>query len=215
MSYIAIIDYGLGNIQSISNALNSFNSPYILSKDRDEILNADGLILPGVGAFGEAMRLLQVHNLDSIIKEFAASGKPLLGICLGMQLLLEKSEEFGLTSGLALIEGKVIKFPLQSSISLKLPHIAWSQIHHSQSTQENSLFFDISNATDMYFVHNYIVVPKDKENILSLSSYGGFEFCSAVHKKNIYGCQFHPEKSAKDGLKILKNFINIVKAYRC
>ncbi|RLA77106.1 MAG: imidazole glycerol phosphate synthase subunit HisH [Epsilonproteobacteria bacterium] len=211
MSYIAIIDYGLGNIQSISNALNSFGSQYILTKDKEKILNADGLILPGVGAFSEGMRLLKLHHLDSTIKEYAASNKPLLGICLGMQLLLEESEEFELTQGLDLIEGKVLKFPLKSSISLKLPHIGWSQIKHSQTTQSNSLLFDIPNIVDMYFVHSYIVVPTNRDHILSLSGYGDYEFCSSLQKRNIYGCQFHPEKSSKEGLKIVKNFINICK----
>jgi len=209
MSYIAIIDYGIGNTQSISNALNSFNYQYILTRDRDEILNANGLILPGVGAFGEGMKLLKEYKLDSIIKEFVTSNRPLLGICLGMQLLLEESEEFGHTQGLGLIEGKVIKFPLKSSITLKLPHIGWSPIEHFQTTKYKSLLYDIQNTTDMYFVHSYVVLAKNSEDILSLSYYGGYKFCSSIHKSNIYGCQFHPEKSAKEGLKILKNFINI------
>ena len=213
MSYIAIIDYGLGNTQSICNALDALESKYLLTRDRDEILNSSGLILPGVGAYSEGMRLLKKYNLDDIIKEYTVQGKPLLGICLGMQLLLQESEEFGHTQGLGLIKGKVIRFPLTSSISLKLPHIGWSPIKHSLTEKGTSLLSGINNLEDMYFVHSYITILDNPTEVLCTTEYAGLEFCSILKKENIFASQFHPEKSATPGLQILKNFNYICKDY--
>jgi len=208
---IVIIDYGIGNIQSIFNALNQCSSIDIeITSDNERILNADGIILPGVGAFKKAMAELEKRNLVKTIQKFTQMKKPLLGICLGMQLLFESSEEFGKTEGLKILQGNVIKFP--STLTEKLPHISWNEINPSNVDWETSrLFSNLPHKNCFYFVHSYICKPENNEIILSTTEYGEINFCSAVKKDNIYGCQFHPEKSAQFGLAIMKNFIELVK----
>lgn len=205
MPNITIVDYGLGNIRSLKNALEHLSITCTLSRDKDVILNSDALILPGVGAFGHAMDILEEYDLVTAISEYAKSGKPLLGICLGMQLLFEESEEFKITKGLGLIEGCVKK--LQNV--RKLPHIGWAKLHNKMDTKK-TILDGLDEKAEFYFVHTY-AVGTDDAYILSTSRYDNIEFCSSVKKGNIYGCQFHPEKSGKVGLKILKNFIDIVK----
>jgi|TARA_Y100000992_G_scaffold256754_1_gene190355 glutamine amidotransferase len=200
---IVIIDYGIGNIKSICSALSHFNINISISNDEDEILSAKGIILPGVGAFKSGMKNLLELNLDLILKKYFETNKPILGICLGMQLLFESSEEFGFCEGLGLIEGKVQKLKNEK----KLPHIAWSEIKKTNS--DNTILDGINNNSDFYFVHSFVSYPKNTSEMIASSNYYNQEFCSVVKKGNIYGCQFHPEKSGSKGLKLLENFIKL------
>lgn len=206
---IVIIDYDIGNVKSIINSLENVNIKPILSKDKKEIMNADGIILPGVGAFKHGMRNLREYNLDKIILEYVKLNKPLLGICLGMQILLEESTEFGITKGLGLIKGKIEKFPFDKSNYEKLPHVSWNEIESKSISWNQTILDSIEEKSDMYFVHSYIAMPDDDKNILSTTMYANYNFVSSVKEGNIYGCQFHPEKSGKLGLKIISNFVKV------
>ena len=206
---IVIVDYGIGNVKSIMNAFENQGKKTVLSRDRDVILKADGLILPGVGAFSHGMNNLNKYDLVTIIKEYVKTGKPLLGICLGMQMLLEESEEFGETKGIGLIKGKVIKLPIEKSNKMKLPHISWNAIQTKNIKWENTILNGIEANSDMYFIHAFVAKLENENEILSKTDYFNIEFCSSLKKDNIYGCQFHPEKSATNGLSIIKNFIII------
>lgn len=208
---IVIVDYGIGNVKSIMNAFINQGEKTVLSRDRDVILEADGLILPGVGAFAHGMNNLNKYDLVAVIKEYVKTGKPLLGICLGMQMLLEESEEFGYTKGIGLIKGKVIKLPIEKSNKMKLPHISWNGIQSKNIEWKNTILSGVKANSDMYFVHTFVAKPENEDEILSKTNYFNVEFCSSLKKDNIYGCQFHPEKSATHGLSIIKNFINICK----
>ena len=208
---IAIIDYGVGNVKSIRNAFENQKAEVILTRERETILEADGLVLPGVGAFSHGMDNLNKFGLVEIIKDFVKTGKPLLGICLGMQMLLEESEEFGNSKGIGLIKGKVVKLPIKQSIQCKLPHISWNEIQPKIVKWENTILDNIEDNSNMYFVHTFVAKPENEDEILSKTDYFNVEFCSSLKKDNIYGCQFHPEKSATHGLSIVKNFINICK----
>ncbi|WP_424686292.1 MAG: imidazole glycerol phosphate synthase subunit HisH [Halarcobacter ebronensis] len=207
---ISIIDYDIGNVKSIINAFIKIGIEPILTNDKQTILSSDGVILPGVGAFAHGMENLKKYELIETINDFIETKKPFMGICLGMQMLMEESEEFGLNKGLGLIEGKVIKLPIQNSNNEKLPHVSWNEIQRNKSWV-NTIFKDIEENSDMYFVHSFIVSPRNDENILAFTEYSDYKFCSSVKKDNIYGCQFHPEKSGKIGLKIMKNFVNLCK----
>ena len=207
---LVIVDYGIGNVRSILNAFEKVGVEPILSRDRGEILSADGVILPGVGAFSHGMKNLHKYSLAQILKEYAKTDKPLLGICLGMQMLFDESEEFGTTKGIGIIAGKVIKLPMKNDKSEKLPHVSWNEIEQKDISWNDTILQNIKSKSDMYFVHSYIAVPSNNNFILSTTTYSDFEFCSSVKKNNIYGCQFHPEKSAKDGLKIVENFLKII-----
>ncbi len=203
---IGVVDYGIGNVQSIINALTILNSTAVLSSDKNVLSNMEGIILPGVGAFKKAMEELKKRNLDAILYELVKTNKPFLGICLGMQLLFEESEEFGFSKGLGWIEGRVEKFP--ATINEKLPHISWNNLHRPNGKKwGNSILKSITEKDDLYFVHSFICVPRDSKFILATTEYGGISFCSAVQKNNIFGCQFHPEKSGEYGLNILAEFI--------
>jgi imidazole glycerol-phosphate synthase subunit HisH len=207
---IAIIDYDIGNVQSIKNSLRSLEEfDIVITNNENEILEADGVILPGVGAFKKGMEELKIRNLPKIINKYVSTGKPLFGICLGMQLLFDKGEEFGSTQGLGLLEGSVKKFP--KALNAKLPHISWNEIEYVSSNWKGSILKGINDKEDMYFIHSYICMPDDESIILSKTEYGGINFCSSIKKDNIYACQFHPEKSGKSGLKIIRAFIDIVK----
>jgi len=208
---IVVIDYGLGNIKSIKNAFEALGVEVILSREKEAILNADGVVLPGVGAFSHGMNNLIEYGLDDIIREYVITDKPLLGICLGMQMMMEESEEFGITKGLGLIKGRVIKIPVHQTKKIKLPHISWNEIKVKSVDWEDTILEDVPKDSNMYFVHTFIAKPYYKDNILSVTEYENVEFCSSVKKDNIYGCQFHPEKSASMGLGIIKNFIKICK----
>ena len=208
---IVLVDYGIGNVKSIINAFENQGEKIFLSRDRDIILGADGVVLPGVGAFSHGMNNLNKYGLVDILKDYVKTGKPLLGICLGMQMLLEESEEFGITKGIGLIKGKVIKLPVEQTNKVKLPHISWSEIQIKKIEWKNTILTDIEIGSDMYFVHTFVAKPHNEDEVLSTAEYSGVELCSSLKKDNVYGCQFHPEKSAKHGLTIIKNFINICK----
>ena len=211
---IAIIDYGVGNLYSIKKALDKFGQNTFITEEADKISGADAVILPGVGSFKAGIEGLKIRNLLKPVKDFAKSGKPMLGICLGAQLMLGKGYEFGTFTGLNIIPGKVVKF---RRLKEKVPHIGWNEIYgdkskikNQKSKWENTILDSIKENCDVYFVHSYLLQPNKKENILSLTKYGKYEFCSAIKKNNIYGCQFHPEKSGLAGLKILENFVNLI-----
>ena len=203
---IAIINYNMGNLGSVLNAFNKLKIKADIQSDADKLKNYDKLVLPGVGAFGDAMEHLKKFNLDSAIKDFAKSGRPILGVCLGMQLLLSKSYEFGEFEGLNLIEGEVVKFDKQKfdNSELKIPHMGWNEMF---VTKETPLFNNLPKEFYLYFVHSYHAVTKEK--FIIGKTYYGYEFASAINKDNIYGFQPHPEKSHDNGLKILQNFANL------
>jgi len=210
MTTIAIIDYEVGNLRSIFSAFEKVGATPKLTRDRQEILDADGVVLPGVGAYSYGMDKLKEHGLVTLVKDFAATGKPVLGICLGMQLLLSASEEFGRTEGLGLIPGSVKQLNLLDPEVQKLPHVSWNEIQVPNGMSwDGTILEGIVSEEDMYFVHSFMAVPDDESHVLSLTSYSDSRFCSSVKNGNVYGCQFHPEKSAEEGLKIISNFIRI------
>ncbi|MDP1725458.1 MAG: imidazole glycerol phosphate synthase subunit HisH [Bacteroidota bacterium] len=213
-SKVVIVDYGLGNIFSINQACKHVGLDSTITSDPKHILNADALILPGVGAFGDAMNSLRENNLIEPILDFVKTGKPFLGICLGMQLLFTESEEFGEHKGLNLVPGKIVRFPEFNSNSkvVRVPQIQWNQIYKNDPLVWNSSpLIDIEEGTYMHFVHSYYAIPQSNDNILSYSEYEGVRYASAVAKDNIVGVQFHPEKSADQGLKIYRNWSNYIK----
>jgi len=201
---IGIVDYNMGNLASVKNAFKKINADAEVVSDPEKIKNYDKLILPGVGAFGDAVEHLKTSGLDEAITEFVKSGKYLLGVCLGMQLLFEKSYEFGEHEGLGFIEGEVVKFDKEKAKNHKIPHMGWNKLFH-----KNSPLFEGLNNPYLYFVHSYHVVCDDKYAI-GKTVYG-YEFVSAVNRDNIFGFQPHPEKSHNAGLKILKNFVELRK----
>lgn len=200
---IAIIDYGAGNIMSVEKALNYIGCEVKVTSDADEILSADGAILPGVGSFGDAMQHLQESGLIPAVKQFAASGKPFLGICLGLQVLFESSDESPDAEGLAIFKGKVMRFP--SDMGLKIPHIGWNSIEYNS---ECPIFKGLSKTPYVYFVHSYYLKAEDNSVVSSQADYG-IKFHSSVWKDNVFATQFHPEKSGKAGLQILRNFVEL------
>ena len=204
---VAIIDYKMSNLFSVQAACNKVGLSSTITSDRDRILEAKVAILPGVGAFGEAMKYLIDKKLDETIFQYVDMGKPLIGICLGLQLLFESSEEFGNHNGLGLIKGKVKKFKPHSRNSIKypVPQIGWNKINQKDASWESSLLRGNSNNDFMYFVHSYYVEPDDNKIILSKTTYGDIEYCSSVKQNNIFACQFHPEKSGEVGINIYKN----------
>ncbi|MBF0385754.1 MAG: imidazole glycerol phosphate synthase subunit HisH [Candidatus Omnitrophica bacterium] len=207
MQKIVIVDYELGNINNIFRAFRHFKVDVKVSHKKEEIAFADKLILPGVGAFSKAMADLRKKDLIDPIKEYAKSGKHLMGICLGLQLLFAKSHEFGLHDGLALVEGEVVK--LGKEKGFKVPFMGWSELLKGEQTWEGTILEGFAEKTFAYFVHSFYVVPKRIENILSYTQYGHYKFCSSIRSGNLHGIQFHPELSGKAGLKIIENFINL------
>jgi glutamine amidotransferase len=206
---VVILDYGIGNVKSIANALIEIGAEPVLSSEDKIIMKAESLILPGVGAFKKGMSNLIEAKLVNVIYEYIATGKPFLGICLGMQMLLEESDEFGITKGLGLISGKVQKLKLGEGSKEKLPHVSWNGIKEPRFGRwSNSLLESTEINTDVYFVHSFVAVPSNSENILAFANYGNADFCAAVNKDNVTGVQFHPEKSGKQGLKMLNQFLS-------
>ena len=197
---IAIIDYGMGNLKNVQKGFEKVGYQAQITDDAEEILAADGVVLPGVGAFKDAMNNLEESNLVKVIQDVIEADKPFLGICLGLQLLFTESEEFGITPGLDIIEGRVVKFP--DYLDLKVPQIGWNQLNLKQDTK---LYQGLDGEIYQYFVHSYYVAPQNKEVIATTTDYG-IEFVSSIAKDNIYAVQFHPEKSSQQGLQILKNF---------
>ena len=203
---IAIIDYGAGNIQSVYKALKFIVADCKVTSDKDEILNADGAILPGVGSFGDAMDTMTKRGIKDTIIEYTKSGKPFLGICLGLQLLFPESEETPGVKGLDIFKGTITKIPNQNR-TLKIPHMGWNNI---SIKQKNGIFKDIEGEPYVYFVHSFYLKAQDKDIVAATTQYG-VEIDAAVQKGNIIATQFHPEKSGEVGLKMLKNFVEMVK----
>ena len=221
---IGIVDYKAGNIRSVENALSFCGAKFELVSDPEKLLKCDKILLPGVGAFGEAMNKLKKANLDEAIREFVASGRCFLGICLGMQLLFDKSEEFGAHEGLGLIPGRVVKFDeskfekhppiilirhgkqvvIDRNENLKIPHMGWNTLDFCKQTPLNA---GLESSVYAYFVHSYHTVCDD-EFALAKTTYG-YEFVSAVCKDNVFGFQPHPEKSHDKGIQIIKNFTEL------
>lgn len=207
MKKVVIIDYQLGNLFSVKQACDSVGIIAEISSSREDILSADALILPGVGAFIEAMNNLKKFGLDTAIQTKVNGGTPIFGICLGQQLLFTESEEFGAGKGLDLISGIIKRFPETiEERKVKVPHIAWNTIFKLNKEWDNTALKDLNNNNFMYFIHSYYVKPKDDACILTLTNYDGIEFCSAILRNNIFATQFHPEKSADKGISIYKNW---------
>ena len=209
---ITIIDYGVGNLLSVQRGLEKCNAQVSISSDPDFILTSQKIVLPGVGAFPKAMKALSDLKLDIVIKDFAKSNRPLLAICLGMQLLMDVSYEFGSTPGLGLVSGSVKQIMSDSEDHevVKVPHIGWTGLYPSAEKEnwKNSILQNVTPGEATYFVHSYMVHPTDSENLLAHAIYGGMNIPAVISKKQITGCQFHPEKSAGVGLKILESFVS-------
>lgn len=201
---IAIIDYGAGNIQSVSKALAHIGCEAFITRDKDKILKADGAVLPGVGSFGDTMDTMTEYGIKDTVIEYAKSGKPFLGICLGLQLLFPKSEESPDAEGLGIFDGSITKIP--SGEGLKIPHIGWNSLDIKKN---DGLFKGIGKNPYVYFVHSYFLNASDKSIVSAQTEYG-VTIDAAVEKGNVYATQFHPEKSGETGLKILRNFADIV-----
>lgn len=201
---IAIIDYGAGNIQSVSKALAHIGCEAFITRDKDKILKADGAVLPGVGSFGDTMDTMIEYGIKDTVIEYTKSGKPFLGICLGLQLLFPKSEESPDANGLGIFDGSITKIP--SGEGLKIPHIGWNSLDIKKS---DGLFKGIGKNPYVYFVHSYFLTASDKSIVSAQTEYG-VTIDAAVEKGNVYATQFHPEKSGETGLKILRNFADIV-----
>ncbi len=200
-----MIDYGMGNLRSVSKALEAAGGRVVLSSDPAELKKLPALVLPGVGAFEHGMRNLRERGLAELVNAAVKEGKPFLGICLGLQLLFSESEEHGLHRGLDLVPGRVKKF----SGGVKVPHMGWNNVNSKLKTQNSKLFDGIPDGSYFYFVHSYHVIPEEKAVIAGTTEYGG-EFVSAIVRGNLCGVQFHPEKSTKLGLRVLKNFLEAV-----
>ena len=198
---IAILDYGVGNLFSLRSSLQAIGAETVVTADRSVIQKADKLLLPGVGAFADARAKLRESGLDTVLREQAAAGKPLLGVCLGMQLLFEESHEFGVHPGLGLLKGSVVTMEGTIPETLKIPHIGWNALH---KTKDASLLRNVKDGDCVYFVHSYYAVGCE-DSVAATVEYGR-ELTAAVQKDNLMGCQFHPEKSGRVGLGILRAF---------
>lgn len=200
---VAIIDYDAGNIKSVEKALISLGESAVITREREKILNADKVILPGVGAFGDAMDKIRGYGLEAIIKEVIANNTPFLGICLGLQLLFESSEESPDTKGLGILKGKIVKIP--DDKRLKVPQIGWNSIQFPNSGR---LYKGIAENSYVYFVHSYYLQAEEPEIVTASTEYA-VHIHASVEKENVFACQFHPEKSSDVGLHILKNFMEL------
>lgn len=206
---IAIIDYGMGNLRSVSKALEEVGAKVKVTSSASDIRKASKVVFPGVGSFADGMTELSKRGLVTPIKESIKDKKPFLGICLGLHLLFEKSEEAPGAKGLYILKGQVKKLPtFNGSKKLKIPHIGWNQIKLTKEGKKSSLFKDIKDNSFVYFVHSYYAQPKDASIVSTCTDYG-ISFCTSLVKDNIYATQFHPEKSQRVGLKILENFHKI------
>lgn len=201
MNALAIIDYGVGNLRSVEKAFAAMDCDAIVSGDEKVLRAAERLVLPGVGAFGACMKALSERGLDQLVREKVADGAPLLGVCVGMQLLFEESDEFGATAGLGFLRGRVRRF----SDDLVVPHVGWNRVKERQS---HTLFRDLQPEAFFYFVHSYYCEPLENEVVVGQTEYG-VNYASVVARENICGVQFHPEKSQESGLRLLKNFARL------
>lgn len=200
---VAIIDYDAGNIRSVEKALQFLGHEAVVTRDRSAILSADKVILPGVGSFGDAMEKLRQYKLDSVIHEVVEHGIPFLGICLGLQLLFESSEEAPGEEGLGILKGKILRIP--DFPGLKIPHMGWNSLTFPN---DGKLFKGIAKEAYVYFVHSYYLKAADESIVAAATEYGT-SIHASVEQGNVFACQFHPEKSSEVGLKILKNFVEL------
>lgn len=203
---IGIVDYGMGNLFSVSKALERLDAAYFISEKKEELEKADALLVPGVGAFPDAMQRLNELGLSEMIREYAATGKPVLGICLGMQLLFEESKENGVTKGLGLLPGTVERFPgkTEAGESYKVPHMGWNRLRFGN----RSPLTESVQSGHVYFVHSYYVQTPDQDVLLAVSDYD-VEVPAVVGRNNVFGMQFHPEKSSRLGMELLSNFTRL------
>jgi imidazole glycerol-phosphate synthase subunit HisH len=208
---VVMIDYGVGNLLSVRRAFERIGVTVMTSARAEEIHAADRVILPGVGAFSKAMGALDALELNAVVRSFAASGKPLLGICLGMQLLLDESEEFGFTAGLGLIPGRVAAIPTESTsgVPIKIPHIGWTALQPAgtQNSWAGSLLETTPEGQEAYFVHSFRALRVDPSHRVADGVYGGHAIPAVIRRDNVHGCQFHPEKSGQGGLQMLQQFM--------
>lgn len=200
---VAIIDYDAGNIKSVEKALLHLGEDVVITRDREQILNSDKVILPGVGAFGDAMEKLRSYGLDKVIYEVVDKKIPFLGICLGLQLLFEKSDETPGVKGLGILPGEILRIPNKEG--LKIPHMGWNSIKIKEGAR---LFKDIPEDSYVYFVHSYYLKAGREEDVVAITEYST-QIHASVEHDNVLACQFHPEKSSEVGLKILKNFVEL------
>lgn len=210
---VAVVDFGVGNLFSVQSACRVVGLDARLTSLRHDVLNADGVIVPGVGAFGDAMAALERLDLVSPLRDLAAAGTPLLGVCLGMQLFMTESEEFGRHRGLGLFDGPVVRFrsPRNGARELKVPQVGWNQIRRTEATAAGNcssagLLRDIPDGVFMYFVHSYYAQPTTAADVVTTTHYGDVEFCSSIGRRNVFACQFHPERSGVGGLQFYRNF---------
>jgi len=202
---VALIDYGIGNIRSVEKALRHLGAPVRITRDPDEIRRADRIVFPGVGAFGDGMEAVRRLGLEAPLREAIDAGTPFLGICLGMQLLFQVSEEMGEHQGLGIFPGRVVRFP--DGMGLKVPQIGWNQLHRQRP---HPLLEGVPDGAYVYFVHSYYCRPADPSLVLATTDYG-LEYASVVGRGHVFGLQFHPEKSQAVGLRILRNFLTLPK----
>jgi len=200
---IAIVDYGMGNLRSVVNALKKLGADVVITQDRKTIAGSDAIVLPGVGAFGKCIENLERLHLFDFIKEMIVQEKRYLGICLGMQILFEESEEAPGIRGMGIIKGKVPRF----TSKMKVPHMGWNSV---EIVKSNPIFEDIKGGSHFYFVHSFFCQPEEKGVIATTTPYG-VEFASSIQRGNVFACQFHPEKSQSIGLRLLRNFIRLSK----
>ncbi len=205
---VAIVDYNLGNLYSVKHACAHAGLRAEITSSKEAIADANAVILPGVGAYGAAMAMLRRLDLVSVLRDIAEAGKLLIGICLGIQLLMTESFEFGYHQGLGIIEGQVVPFnnPRKGERMLKVPQIGWNCVYRGQNARWDGTLLDgVSDGEYMYFVHSYIAQPENSSVVLSMSRYGQIEFCSSLQRENVFACQFHPERSGVAGLRMYKN----------
>lgn len=205
---IAIVDYGVGNLGSLRRALGLYSENIFITEEKEKIERADAIILPGVGAFAAGMEGLRVRGLVETIRDAAARGVPILGICLGAQLLLDRGYEFGEHEGLGVVQGEVVRFP-ELAPGVTIPAIGWQEVSVGSGPKAVVLFEGLERPY-MYFVHSYVLVPKNQTSVLATTEYGGYTYCAALGEGSVAGTQFHPEKSGEAGLKLLSNFIDSI-----
>lgn len=207
MTKIAIVDVCSGNLRSVERALAAAGGDTFVTRDPEAVRRADKLVIPGQGALGTFARGLAERGLEPALREHLSSGKPMLGICLGLQVLFERGEEHGGVPGLGVLGGEVIRFdPAAASSKIKVPHIGWNQIEVPAGAPRDPMLDGVPDGAYVYFVHSYHVVPRDRSIVAVETDYGG-KFCAAVRKDNLFACQFHPEKSQRVGQAILRNFV--------
>lgn len=224
VGFVAVVDYGMGNLFSVKQACQHAGLTAVITASKAEILAADAVILPGVGAFGDAMETLTRMDLVSVLRDFASSPKPMLGICLGMQLLMTESHEFGRHRGLDVVEGEVTRLPdsHDGRRQVKVPQVGWNRVHFNGTgcsqvsaetgprANEEPLLNGVSDGEYMYFVHSFYPIPADSSVIVSTTQYGSVDFCSSLRSGNVFACQFHPERSGQAGLRIYHNFARLI-----